>query len=75
MVNLDLVCVLLSLGRQISPKHSCFLGDKALFCDQLIKRVGRVSAVPFEMASKLHSDSTARFMLNGFQALHDGCVL
>jgi len=56
-------------------KHSCFLGDKGLFFDQLIKQVGKVSAVLFEMASKLHPDFTARFMLNGFQTLHDGRVL
>lgn len=75
MVNLVLVCVLLSLGRQISLKHSCFLGDKGLFCDQLIKQVGKVSTVPLEMASKLHPDFTARFTLKGFQTLHDGHVL
>lgn len=64
MVNLVLVCVLLSLGRQIPQKHSCFLGDKGLFCHQLIRQVGKVSVVLFE---RLCPDSTARLGLEGFQ--------
>lgn len=72
VVNLVLVCVLLSLGRQIPQKHSCFLGDKGLFCDQLIRAVGKVSLVLFE---RLCPDASARLGLEGFQTLHGGCGL
>lgn len=75
MVNLVLVCVFLSLGTQVSLKHSCFLWDKGLFYDRLIKQVGKVSAVPSEVVSQLRAGFTARFTLNGFQTLHDCCVL
>lgn len=72
VVNLVLVCVLLSLGGQMPQKHSCFLGDKGLLCEQLIRQVGKVSVVLFE---RLCPDSAARLELEGFQTLHGGCVL